>query len=473
LAAPADLAAVVLDVPGGDLARAVEALHRSAPGIGVVAVRQGGEPSEEALAVFPLGTCYARNRGAAATEARALSFLDSDIMVPADFATSVLAALEQAPAASVVEGTLAFRRDEFEAAGGFDHSLGLGTSRRGPHDAELAARLGVRARSFDRFGPDGAVAAGRTARRLRDAQVAAKAALRGGVAGLLGKRPWAPPDPPPELPEELRELPPLTPLTASNPAKTHFIYAAGADLVVHLYVNPSRRLERSLAEREAIHTRAHGGVPALRGTEHGRDCLWVVEDRARGVVPATERAHEWFPLAAEWLVGLSDPERTPLDQSGPWREHAAELGDRSPEIERAVQVVGRLPAVAMHGDLQRGNVLIDGSTVGAVDWEGAWLEGIPGLDLVFLALFAESSDPDFAVLEALAVGGEGPYGALRPTLARLGVDDEALPAALLVMLATWALSEDRRRARLGSPPPRPAFRTVFDRLGPVLAERIA
>lgn len=472
MAAPTDLAAVVLDVPGGDLGGAVEAVRRSAPGIELVAVRQGGDPSEQALAVFPLGTCYARNRGAAATEARALSFLDSDIFVPADFATSVLAALERAPAASVVEGTLSFRRDEFYAAGGFDHSLGLGTSRRGPHDAELAARLGVRARSFDWFGPGDAVAAGRTARRSRDVRVAAKAALRGGLAGVLGKRPWAPPDPPPELPEELRELPPLTPLTASNPAKTHFLYAAGADLVVHLYVNPSRRLERSLAEREAIRKRARGGVPALRGTEYGRDCLWVVEDRVHGSVPATERAHEWLPLAAEWLAGLRDPERTQLGQSGPWREHAAELGGGSPGIERALQVVGRLPAVAMHGDLQRGNVLIDGNAVGAVDWEGAWLEGIPGLDLVFLALFAEGSEPDFAVLEALAVGGEGPYGALRPNLARLDVDDQALPAALLVMLATWALSEDRRRARLGSPPPRPSFRPTLDRLGPALADRI-
>ena len=116
MAAPADHAAVVLDVPGGDLARAVDALRRSAPGIEIVAVRQGGAPSEEALAVFPLGTCYARNRGAAATEAPALSFLDSDVMVPAEFSESVLAALERAPAASVVEGTLAFRRNEFDAA---------------------------------------------------------------------------------------------------------------------------------------------------------------------------------------------------------------------------------------------------------------------------------------------------------------------------------------------------------------------
>jgi hypothetical protein len=52
------------------------------------------------------------------------------------------------------------------------------------------------------------------------------------------------------------------------------------------------------------------------------------------------------------------------------------------------------------------------------------------------------------------------------------VAEEVLPAALAVMLATWALAEDRRRARLGSPPPRPVFRPLFEELGPTLAERM-
>ena len=468
MAAPSELAAVVLDVPGGDLGRAVSSLRSL--GADVVAIRQGRHASGADLDVFPLGTCYARNRGAAATEAPALAFLDSDAIVEPSFVPSVLAALDGAPAA-VDETALAFRRREFEAAGGFDNTLGLGTTRRGPHDAELALRLGSRA-GHERFGRAQAIAAGRTARRRRDPVLAARAVLRGGLAGLLGKHSWAPPDPSSGLPEELGDLGPLTPLAASNPAKTHFLYAADAGLVVHLYVNPSERLERSLAEREAIRERAGSGVPALHRTARGHDALWVVEERLPGSVPAPNRADDWFPLAATWLARMADPARAPLDNATSWLRHANAVSAAFPGLERALDLVGRLPAAAMHGDLQRRNLLLDGTTIGAVDWEGAWLEGIPGLDLVFLALFTAGDEPDLSVIAELASGGDLPRAGLRAALASLGVAEEVLPAALAVMLATWALAEDRRRARLGSPPPRPVFRPLFEELGPTLAERM-
>lgn len=467
MAAPSELAAVVLDVPGGDLGRAVSSLRNL--GADVVAVRQGGHTSGAYLEVFPLGTCYARNRGAAATEARALAFLDSDAIVEPSFVSSMLAALERAPAA-VTAPALAFRRREFEAAGGFDNALGLGTTRRGPHDAELALRLGSRA-GRQRFGGAEAIAAGRVARRRRDPVLAGKAALRGGLAGVLGRHEWAPPAPPPALPEELGELGPLVPLAASNPAKTHFLYSAGSDLVVHLHVNPSERLERSLAEREAIRERAGNGVPALRRVVTGRDCLWAVEDRAEGETPPPERVHEWFPLVADWLVRMADPARTPLDRSAAWNRHAEEITARYRGLERALALVGSLPAVAMHGDLQLRNLLLDGDNVGAVDWEGAWLEGIPGLDLVFLALFATRDEPDLGLIARLVGGAEVPWG-LHASLARLGIDDERLAASLAVMLATWALAEDRRRARLGSAPPRAVFGPLLDELGPELTRRV-
>ena len=467
MAAPSELAAVVLDVPGGDLGRAVSSLRDL--GADVVAVRQGGPASGADLEVFPLGTCYARNRGAAATEARALTFLDSDAVVEPSFVSSMLSALERAPAA-VTAPALAFRRLEFEAAGGFDNALGLGTTRRGVHDAELALRLGSQA-GRQRFGGAEAVAAGRVARRRRDPVLAGRAALRGGLAGVLGRHEWAPLDPPPARPDELAELGPLTPLAASNPAKTHFLYSAGSDLVVHLHVNPSERLERSLAEREAIRERAGNGVPALRRVVTGRDCLWAVEDRAAGETPPPERVHEWFPLAADWLQRMADPARTPLDQSAAWARHAEDLRATYPGLDRALALVGGLPAVAMHGDLQRRNLLLDGDTVSAVDWEGAWLEGIPGLDLVFLALFATGEEPDLGLIARLAGGADAPWG-LRAPLARLGIFDDVLPAALAVMLATWALAEDRRRARLGSAPPRAVFRPLLDELGPELMRRV-
>ncbi|MDX6449721.1 MAG: hypothetical protein QOD08_2184, partial [Gaiellaceae bacterium] len=316
-----------------------------------------------------------------------------------------------------------------------------------------------------------AIAAGRVARRRRDPVLAGRAALRGGLAGVLGRHEWAPPLPPPGLPDELGELGPLAPLAASNPAKTHFLYSAGSQLVVHLHVNPSERLERALAERESIRERAASGVPALRRVVSGPDCLWAVEDRASGSTPPAERVEAWFPLAADWLLRMADPARTPLDRSAAWSGHAADIVAAYPEIGPALAVVGNLPAVAMHGDLQRRNLLLDGDAVGAVDWEGAWLEGIPGLDLVFLALFATRDEPDLELIARLAAGADVPWG-LRASLARLGIGEEVLTAALVVMLATWTLAEDRRRARLGSAPPRPVFRPLLDELGPELTRRV-
>ena len=410
MAAAADVALVVLEVPG---ARA------RPPAAGeVVVVRQDEGPPGDALEVFPLGTCYARNRGAALTSAPVLTFVDSDggfeLTVP---------------------------RDAFFAAGGFDHALGLGTRRGGLHDWELAARLGLRARRPPLREP---VAAGRVARRRRDFGLAAHAALRGGLAGVLGRSGWAaPPEALDLLPEELAGARPFSPLGAANPAKTHFLYRAGDDAVLHLHANPSERLRRSLAEREAIRADApEGAVPRLHASAEGRDSLWVLEDRVDGE-PLDASALP--PGIFDWAVELAGPPGRPLEASPEWTEHAQLLrGSVPPE---ALERVGRLSSRHMHGDLQPKNVLARDGRFTAIDWEGAWREGIPGLDFVYLALHAHGLD--FSLLRALREE-------LRAALARLGIDEATLPAALHVMLGTWALGERRRRSRLGAPPP-PAF----------------
>ena len=64
----------------------------------------------------------------------------------------------------------------------------------------------------------------------------------------------------------------------------------------------------------------------------------------------------------------------------------------------------------------------------------------------------------------------GDYGGgLLERLERVGVVGAVLQPALVAMLATWALAEDRRRVRLGSPPAPPEFRPRFHRF---LAERL-
>ena len=58
--------------------------------------------------------------------------------------------------------------------------------------------------------------------------------------------------------------------------------------------------------------------------------------------------------------------------------------------------------------------------------------------------------------------------ARRAALARVGVGAGVVPAALRVMLGTWAIAEDRRRARLGSQPGAAFFRPLLAELGPAL-----
>jgi aminoglycoside phosphotransferase (APT) family kinase protein len=115
----------------------------------------------------------------------------------------------------------------------------------------------------------------------------------------------------------------------------------------------------------------------------------------------------------------------------------------------------------MHGDLQRRNILLTPSGVGVVDWEGAWLHGIPGLDLVFLALLAHRDRPDPTIIDRLLRDRDPPFGALKSPLARLGLPGDTLRPALLAMLGTWALGEDRRLQRTRAAVARRPYRDLL------------
>ena len=178
----------------------------------------------------------------------------------------------------------------------------------------------------------------------------------------------------------------------------------------------------------------------------------MLEDLAPGRPGEAE-----LPQLLDWAVELAGPPGPPLERSAEWAEHAKLLRGQVPD--EALATVAGLPSRHMHGDLQPKNVLASGGRLTAIDWEGAWREGIPGLDVVYLALFAHGLDP--AVLA-------DPPEPVRAALARVGVGDDALPAALYVMLGTWATAEDRRRVRLGSQPGEPFFRPLLAKLGPGL-----
>jgi hypothetical protein len=264
----------------------------------------------------------------------------------------------------------------------------------------------------------------------------------------------------------------VKPLPASPPPKTHLMYDVGGRMLLHLHVSPSSRLRRSLAEREQIRLRTGEieGIPRLHATQFGADAAWVLEDRLRGAHPSPGDAERWFDPVARWAVRLAGPPGPPLGTLPEWREHRADLVAAFPAHEESLrgvlQAVDAVPSRHMHGDFQRRNVLLSGSSVGVVDWEGAWLHGIPGLDLVFLSLLARSDRPDPGIVDAILVQRDRQFESLLPYLADAGAPGSVLAPLVVAMLATWALGEERRIRRTRAATKRRPFRDLLDEFLP-------
>jgi hypothetical protein len=452
-----------LERPGPEL------VARRGGGVEAILVAEGGgaqpdEAFDRVLDVYPAGAGYARNRGLALASAPNVAFVD--VVGP--------------------RSGWVFPREALVAAGGFDLSLGplLGSA----FDADAVLRLaraGTAVRVDERLAARSAAGAfaagaglGRLARRHRTLAVARTLrgvpALAGFVAGAL-RRPSrdAPALDLGLVPDALRPhlgARPLEPLALRHKAKTQHLYRLGEDAILHVHLDPTPRLLRSLAEREAIRMRSSaGGIPRVLASAEGLDSLWVLEDLLPGRAPDARDVETWFPRVSDWAVAVAHPTGPPLRESDRWTEHRAELGGAAREdlrepVERAARVLEALPSVPMHGDLQRANLLLSADGVGAVDWEGAWLHGIPGLDLVFLALLAGDAPPDPEIVREIAAGRR-----LRPELERVGVGPDLVVEALLVYLASWSASERGRLARLGAPPREPVFGPLFEEVGPALA----
>ena len=147
-----------------------------------------------------------------------------------------------------------------------------------------------------------------------------------------------------------------------------------------------------------------------------------------------------------------------------------------PELRQAVaaalEIVGALPSRRLHGDFQRKNILLAGDgEIGVIDWERAYHDGPPGLDLLFLALMAKSDRPDREVARSLADGGGGAaWAPLQRYLLESGLEGIDLRRYVLAALAVWAADEGQRLCALGLPRPgRARYLELLLDLGPSLA----
>ena len=470
-------ASVVVGDFSGEASRTADSVRAAATAAGVevelIVVGHGHEPAcaaDRVLGTLPLGAAYVRNRGLALATAPVVAFVDAGLEVEAGWLDALLGELRGGRAAAVagpcsrrlrrwprLRGRAAlasplwlcgpanavFVRERLLAHGGFAQGSVHGG------EAEVFVRF-ARAGESLAWSPRAAAFGTRTAAGRK---AASPAELLTGM--------------PPSLAAALPDEP--KPFERSHPAKTHLSYTVGRELMLHLHGNPSARLERAAREREDIRRRAPGGgIPRLVDAAPAPDALWLLEERLPGRPPDTRAPEGWFAVAADWAVGMAGPPGRRLADVPTWLEHREALLAFAPaaaveRVERALTAVSELRAVHMHGDLQPRNLLVDGAAVGAVDWEGAWLEGVPGLDLVFLALFAAGAGPDVGVLERLARGEEVPQRGLLPRLRRLGVEAELLPDLVVALLAVWALSENRRLTRLGAPPRPPVFAPLLGR----------
>jgi Phosphotransferase enzyme family len=509
-----DLSLVVL---GSDVSAVCESLKRAIgeadDRIEVICVNPAPTPPccTQSIAALPVGQAYVMNRALVAARGRSVTYLSAWETVGDSWAA---AAMNSAGDSRVVVGPGAVRRsavwprEALLANRGFDETLrGAG---RAALESDALSRLlgeglevaiddrlvvvttgasfrqvfsagadrGRRMRTSRRFGLRAPTPAlGASGRRL----VIDRVAWGAGVALGLATRAEAIDSR--RASELLREIPPdVREALAGRPvvdrplrvkAQRKIVFAAGEDAILHLHVHPAVELSRAVEARETIRGRAGvTGIPRVIAAAEGMDSLWVLEERLRGTAPAADPT-QWYERVAEWIVGMSGPPGPALREGAEWQRHRSLLLGEDTDrgdglLAAAVAAVERLPSAHTHGDLQPANVVLlaDGG-IGAVDWEGAWVHGIPGLDVVYLALMCGETVPNAEVVRQV-LADEGRWNGLRPMLARLGVDEAVLRPALAVMLASWAASERRRLMRIGTRRAEPVFRPLYDAFAPEL-----
>lgn len=185
-------------------------------------------------------------------------------------------------------------------------------------------------------------------------------------------------------------------------------------------------------------------VPEVLGQGHDESASWTAESRLLGR-PARALSENLLHAAVDFCLRLPRSSRPPLA----FAEDIASLSSKLPwfaEALRALEartapVLASLPSVLRHGDLWRGNLLVDGGRLtGVVDWDAWRPEAVPGTDLLHLVASARALATRRGLAEVLA---ERPWEhpsfarAVAPYWAELEIEPESEVLAA-IGVAWWA-----------------------------------
>ena len=400
-------------------------------------------------------------------------------------------------------GNMAFTRATFEDVRGFDIRLGAGSAGAAGEDFDIIVRLlraGVdvhwepraiayhptksEAQSLASRYPYG-YGVGRMAAQLRSPflalryGVALTQATRDGVrardrtrlrstaatahgfaAGLAGARAGMPVTAALEtLPDAMRAAvggAAVRALPLSPRRVAHRRFGVGHDALLHLYAEEAARsaLPDALEARRAVAGLGVRGVPAVRAVAETAGAVWLLEDRLPGRRADERRPPGWWAHATAWFTGLVTRDGPPVRATAWWERSRPELLAVAPHaaapVAAALERLGDLPAVPLHGEPHLRHLLFTPGEVSVVVWEAAVATGPPGVDLVLLALAAGDGRD---TVRALLRGQEPPAGPLLDSLDRAGLAGAVVRAAVLAALAHAAALERRRLELLGLPRP--------------------
>jgi hypothetical protein len=396
-------------------------------------------------------------------------------------------------------GNFAITRARLVAIGGFDVRFGPGAFGQAADDTDLILRL-LRAGGRVRWRPDMVVrhptstaeqclasrypygfAIGRLARCHRSPRVvyqhgvstfwAARDAiagrsprlarelaanLAGFLAGVATRDVWtSPPRLLARLPASMRERVGDRSLSAwpvPHRPRLHFLWAAGRDLVLHAYANPPGDWSAGARARDAARARSSRvRVPRIIAAVVEEDAGWLLEERLRGRTP--RRQARWLEDVADWTVDLAQDPGPPCRTRG-WWQAARETQAADSAVADALDRIGDVPSVIVHGDLQMKNVVIGrAGRVGVLDWEHAIPDGPPGFDLLFLAVMSRRADARTVAVHALARGRDPRDLHVMARLRRMGLTDDQIRAAVRIAVHAWAEAERTRNEALGGAPP--------------------